>query len=113
MTSFYYFKSNLYDRLDFVLYKINTIHRMIIKGCFIFCLVFIYIFLTLHDQHHGHQKIAILIRIQFLNDIIKSRHGFKAAQKFHKFRIFIKTIKLLKFLSTMVSGTVYPCGQRL
>ena len=30
------------------------------------------------------QKIAILIRMQFLNDIIKSRHGFKTAQKFHK-----------------------------
>ena len=26
------------------------------------------------------QKIAILIRMQFLNDIIKSRHGFKTAQ---------------------------------
>ena len=33
------------------------------------------------------QKIAILIRMQFLNDIIKSRHGFKTAQKFHKFRV--------------------------
>ena len=42
----------------------------------------------------GRQKIAILIRMQFLNDIIKSSHGFKAAQKFHKFRVFIKTIKL-------------------
>ena len=31
------------------------------------------------------QKIAILIQMQFLNDIIKSEHGFKAAQKFHKF----------------------------
>ena len=38
----------------------------------------------------GHQKIAILIRMQFLNDIIKSRHGFKTAQKFHKFRVLIK-----------------------
>ena len=36
------------------------------------------------------QKIAILIRMQFLNDIIKSRHGFKTAQKIHKFRVFIK-----------------------
>ena len=36
------------------------------------------------------QKIAILIRMQFLNDIIKSRHGFKTAQKFHKFRVCIK-----------------------
>ena len=40
------------------------------------------------------QKIAILIRMQFLNDIIKSRHGFKTAQKFHKFRVFIKTLNL-------------------
>ena len=40
------------------------------------------------------QKIAILIWMQFLNDIIKSRHGFKAAQKFHKFRVFTKTLKL-------------------
>ena len=31
------------------------------------------------------QKIAMLIRMQFLNDIDKSRHGFKTAQKFHKF----------------------------
>ena len=31
------------------------------------------------------QKIAILIRMQFLNNIIKSEHDFKTAQKFHKF----------------------------
>ena len=36
-------------------------------------------------DHIGRQKIAILIRMQFLNDIIKPRHGFKTAQKFHKF----------------------------
>ena len=35
-------------------------------------------------------KLVILIRMQFLNDIIKSRHGFKTAQKFYKFRVFIK-----------------------
>ena len=40
------------------------------------------------------QKIAILFRMQFLNDIIKSRHGFKTAQKIHKFRVFIKTLNL-------------------
>ena len=38
------------------------------------------------------QKIAILIRMKFLNDIIKSRHGFKAA---HKFRVLIKFDKIL------------------
>ena len=43
----------------------------------------------------GRQKIAILIRMQFLNDIIKSRHGFKTAQKFRKFRVFL--IKTLNF----------------
>ena len=43
------------------------------------------------------QKIAILIRMQFLNDIIKSRHGFKTAQKFNKFIVFIKTLNLLNF----------------
>ena len=36
------------------------------------------------------QKIAILIWMQFLNDINKSRHGFKTVQKYHKFRVFIK-----------------------
>ena len=43
------------------------------------------------------QKIAILIRMQFLNDIIKSKHGFKTTQKVHKF--LIKT-KFMKFLSS-------------
>ena len=33
-------------------------------------------------------------KLQFLNDIIKSRHGFKTAQKFHKFRVLIKTLNL-------------------
>ena len=42
----------------------------------------------------GRQKITILIRMQFLNDIIKSRHGFKTVQKFHKFRVFIKTLNI-------------------
>ena len=40
------------------------------------------------------QKNTILIRMQFLNDIIKSRHGFKVAQKIHKFRVLIKTLNL-------------------
>ena len=40
------------------------------------------------------QKIAILIRMQFLNNIIKSEKDFKTAQKFHKFRVFIKTQNL-------------------
>ena len=31
------------------------------------------------------QKIAIIIQIQFINNIIKSEHDFKAAQKFYKF----------------------------
>ena len=42
----------------------------------------------------GRQKITILIRMQFLNHIIKSEHGFKTTQKFHKFRVFIKTLNL-------------------
>ena len=33
-------------------------------------------------------------KLQFLNDIIKSRYGFKTAQKFHKFRVLIKTLNL-------------------
>ena len=37
------------------------------------------------DFLSGRQKNAILIQMQFLNDKIKSRHGFKTAQKFHKF----------------------------
>ena len=41
-----------------------------------------------------YQKIAILIQMQFFNDIIKSRHGFKTAQKFHKFRVLIKSQNL-------------------
>ena len=48
-------------------------------------------------QQAGRQKIASLILMQFLNDIIKSRYGFKTAQKFHKF--LIKT-KFMKFLSS-------------
>ena len=43
-------------------------------------------------QTSWRQKIVILIRMQFLNDIIKSRHGFKTAQKFHTFWVLIKTI---------------------
>ena len=53
---------------------------------------------VIHES--GHQKIAILIRTQFLNDIIKSRHGFKTAQKFHKFRVLIKNSKFMKFLNS-------------
>ena len=49
-------------------------------------------------QQARRKKLAIVIRMQFLNDIIKSRHGFKTAQKFHKFRVFlIKTLNLLNF----------------
>ena len=44
---------------------------------------------SIDSRCHGAKKIAILIRMQFLNDIIKSRHGFKTAQKFHTFRVFI------------------------
>ena len=40
------------------------------------------------------KKITILIQMQFGNDIIKSGHGFKTAQKFHKFRVLIKTLNL-------------------
>ena len=47
------------------------------------------------------QKIAILISMQFLNDIIKSRHGFKTAQKFHKFRVFFKTLNLWNFWTVL------------
>ena len=48
----------------------------------------------IHILSSWRQKIAILIRMQLLNDIIKSRHGFKTAQKFHKFRVLIKTLNL-------------------
>ena len=48
-----------------------------------------------YDTQPWRQKIAVLIRMQFLNDIIKLRHGFKTAQKFHKFRVLIK-IKVMK-----------------
>ena len=40
-------------------------------------------------------KIAILIQMQFLNDIIKSGQGFKAT---HKFRVFSKTLKIFEQL---------------
>ena len=40
------------------------------------------------------QKMAILIRMQFLNDILKSKHGFKIAQKFLSFMVLIKTLNL-------------------
>ena len=33
-------------------------------------------------RNQGAKKISIIIWMQFLNDIIKSEHGFKAAQKF-------------------------------
>ena len=46
------------------------------------------------------QKIAILIRMQFLNHIIKSEHGFKTTQKFYKFGVLIKTLNFRKFLSS-------------
>ena len=45
-----------------------------------------------------YQEIAILIWIQFLNDIIKSSHGFKTTQKFHKFEVFIKTLEIFQML---------------
>ena len=35
--------------------------------------------------HAWRQKIAILIWMQFLNDIIKLEYGFKTAQNFYKF----------------------------
>ena len=40
------------------------------------------------------KKIANLILMQFLNDIIKSGHGFKYAQKFRSFIVLIKTLNL-------------------
>ena len=48
---------------------------------------------TMPFHNLWHQKIAILIRMHFLNDIIKSRHGFKTAQKFHKFSFYQKFMK--------------------
>ena len=45
------------------------------------------------------KKIAILIQMQFLNDIIKSEHGFKVAKK-SVFQSLDKNSKLIKFLST-------------
>ena len=47
----------------------------------------------------GHQKITILIQMQFLNDIIKSEYGFKAAQTSY-FWVFVNS-KTLKFLSSL------------
>ena len=44
------------------------------------------------------QKIAILIRRQFLNDIVKPGHGFKAAQKFHKFRSLYQNSEIFEQL---------------
>ena len=32
--------------------------------------------------------------MQYLNDIIKTRHGFKAAQKLHKFRILCPKLSI-------------------
>ena len=49
----------------------------------------------------GRQKIAILIRMQFLNDIIKSRHGFKTTQKVHKFSFYQKFMKFLRSFKAM------------
>ena len=57
---------------------------------------FLYILVLSRFLQTWHQKIAIFIRMQFLNDIIKSRSGFKTTQDFHKF--LIKT-KFMKFLS--------------
>ena len=49
----------------------------------------------IRSSHNSwHQKIVILIQMQFLNDIIKSEHGFKVAQNFQSFRVLIKTINL-------------------
>ena len=45
-------------------------------------------------------KIVILIRMQFLNDIIKSEHRFKAAQKFQSFD---KNFKFMKFSSSFTA----------
>ena len=47
------------------------------------------------------QNITIIIRMQFLNDIIKSRHGFKTAQKFHKFSFYQKFMKFLSSFKAM------------
>ena len=55
---------------------------------------------NVRSSRQSAKKTAILIRMQFLNDIIKSRHGFKTAQKLHKFTVFIKkNSKFMKFLS--------------
>ena len=37
---------------------------------------------------HGAKKLQYLSGCNFLNDIIKSRHDFKTAQKFNKFRVY-------------------------
>ena len=69
---------------NFLLFKTCFLHRGEISNYYIF----------LKIKNSWRQKIAILIRMQILNDIIKSRHGFKTAQKFHKFRFLIKTLNL-------------------
>ena len=56
-----------------------------------------YFLFNIKTQDHGAKKIAILIWMQFLNAKIKSKHCFKAIQKFHKFNVFIKTLKLRNF----------------
>ena len=39
-------------------------------------------------------KFAIHVRMQFFNDFIKSGHGFRAAEKFHKFKEFYQYSKI-------------------
>ena len=45
--------------------------------------------------------------MQFLNDIIKSRHGFKTTQKFHKFLIKIKFMKFFAISNQAIYDIVY------
>ena len=50
------------------------------------------------------QKIAILIWMQFWNDIIKSGHGFKAAQKFQSFmKILASLFKAMSLFNEVIS----------
>ena len=50
------------------------------------------------------QKIAILLGMQFLNDMIKSKHGFKTAEKFQGFIVLIKTLNLWNFWAALKPG---------
>ena len=50
--------------------------------------------------------------MQFLNDIIKSRHGFKTAQKFHKFRVFLFCEQVFSLGGVGLGGMTVQVNER-